>query len=364
MFRTSYLHMRAVAAMSALALLAGCTNFGPRAVQAGRADYNAVLHDTTDQQLLTNLVRLRYRDRPYFLEVSSVTTQFSFSPQLSATGALGSRDVEQDTLLNAGVTYSETPTISYTPLQGDDFARRLLTPVSLEALVLLSQSGWSVERLLRVCVQRIDGVPNAVSASGPTPAREPEYRPFLQLARWMRELQLSDDLTIGYRPGESTVPSFTFSERALSGAAYRGIVEMLQLTPGKARYDIVPSPRSVSPDTIGIQTRSLNGILHYLSHAVEVPAAHRERGLVTTTRDSAGLPFDWGELAGGLFRVATGSESPGAAAVKIRHRGQWFYVADNDLDSKSTFSLLAQLFALQAGSGEGLRPVLTIPVGR
>lgn len=363
MLSNPYWRLQVVAAMSATALLAGCTNLGPRAVQAGRADYNAVLHDTTDEQLLTNLVRLRYRDRPYFLEVSAVTTQYSFSPQLAATGALGSTDIEQDVLLEAGVSYSETPTITYTPLQGDDFARRLLTPVGLEAIVLLSQSGWSVERLLRICVQRINGVPNAVTASGPTPAREPEYSSFLRLAAWMRELQLSDDLTIGYRPGENAVPVLVFSERALSDPAYRGIVGMLGLTPGRSQYDIVPALGAAPPDKIGIQTRSLNGMLYYLSHAVDVPAEHGERGLVTTTRDDAGMPFDWARLAGGLFRVETGRDAPSSAAVKIRHRGQWFYVADDDLDSKSTFSLLAQLFALQAGSGEGLRPVLTIPVG-
>jgi len=53
----------------------------------------------------------------------------------------------------------------------------------------------------------------------------------------------------------------------------------------------------------------------------------------------------------------------GAAAVRVRYRDHWFYIPDEDLASKSTFSLLAQLFALQAGSGDGLRPVLTLPVG-
>ena len=123
-------------------LLAGCVNFGPKAVQASRADYNAVLRDTTDQQLLANLVALRYRDRPYFLEVTAVTTQFSFSPQLSSTVALGPSEVEQESLVGGVIAYSEQPTISYSPLQGDAFARRLLTPISLEALVLLSHSGW------------------------------------------------------------------------------------------------------------------------------------------------------------------------------------------------------------------------------
>ena len=78
-------------------LLAGCANLGPKSVQAGRADYNTVLRDTADQQLLENLVRLRYRDRPFFLEVASVTVQFSYKsrirPLLNFDGALVDHDV-------------------------------------------------------------------------------------------------------------------------------------------------------------------------------------------------------------------------------------------------------------------------------
>lgn len=44
-------------------------------------------------------------------------------------------------------------------------------------------------------------------------------------------------------------------------------------------------------------------------------------------------------------------------------RGSWFYIDDSDLDSKSTFSMLMQLFALQSGNSDGMTPVLTIPVG-
>ena len=36
------------------------------------------------------------------------------------------------------------------------------------------------------------------------------------------------------------------------------------------------------------------------------------------------------------------------AAAAVRFRGHWFYIADDDQDSKSTLLLLDQLFALQA----------------
>ena len=71
-----------------LGFLLGCAGVGPRALETARGSYNEVLRDTADEQLLANLVRLRYRDRPFFLEVSAVTTQFRFAPNAGAGLAL------------------------------------------------------------------------------------------------------------------------------------------------------------------------------------------------------------------------------------------------------------------------------------
>jgi hypothetical protein len=52
------------------------------------------------------------------------------------------------------------------------------------------------------------------------------------------------------------------------------------------------------------------------------------------------------------------------AAVAVQYRGSWFYIDDADLGSKATFSLLSQLFALQAGKVAGIAPLLTLPLGK
>ncbi|MHC4138400.1 MAG: hypothetical protein ACYSR1_00845, partial [Planctomycetota bacterium] len=56
-------------------------------------------------------------------------------------------------------------------------------------------------------------------------------------------------------------------------------------------------------------------------------------------------------------------QKPGNAFVAVLYRENWFYIADNDLDSKSTFLLLKQLFSLQSGQREYIGPSLTLPVG-
>jgi hypothetical protein len=105
------------------------------------------------------------------------------------------------------------------------------------------------------------------------------------------------------------------------------------------------------------------GTLFYLSHAVEIPEEHRNRGLVTTTLTAAGKTFDWATVTGDLLRIRSRRTHPAQAVVAVRHRGHWYYIDDADLTSKSTFALLGQLFALQAGEVESAAPVLTLPVG-
>ena len=352
-----------LAALVLSLIVGGCTNLGPRALRAGRNDYNVAIQQTNDEQLLLNLVRLRYRDTPLFLEVSSVTTQFAFSA--GATGSATIRSGPDQGGLGASLAYAEEPTVAYTPLQGEDFVERFLAPISLDTILLLYHSGWSFDRVLRVAVQHLNGLENASSASGPTPARAPDFRQFREAATLLRELQRRKLLSLGYeeRDGKKR-PVVQLTAAALSSAEALALVKLLGLTAGQARYAVQPGVSTGEADAISVGTRSLMGVLFYLSHAVEVPRADEAMGRVTVTQDDTGQRFDWLQVTDALLHIKAQEERPDNAAVAIRYRGLWFYIDNSDLDSKSTFSLLAQLFALQSGKAEGIAPVLTIPIGR
>jgi hypothetical protein len=55
-------------------------------MQRGRTDYNMVIQRTETEEMLLNLVRVRYGDRPLFLTVSSVSTSFSWTQGAGAEG--------------------------------------------------------------------------------------------------------------------------------------------------------------------------------------------------------------------------------------------------------------------------------------
>lgn len=183
----------AIALIAALALVAtACNTVGPRAVRTSRIDYNQAMTAGYNEQLLLNLVRLRYRDTPQFLEVSQFTTSHVLGGSATASALLGAGD--DDVGLSATGTYEENPTVVYSPLTGDDVVTKLLTPVEVPTLYLLMRSGWSIERVLRLCVRQMKTgggamLLNAPSADGPTPSYRPQYEEFARVARGLRELQ-------------------------------------------------------------------------------------------------------------------------------------------------------------------------------
>jgi hypothetical protein len=103
-------------------------------------------------------------------------------------------------------------------------------------------------------------------------------------------------------------------------------------------------------------------MLYFLSASVEVPPAHVQAGLVTVT-DDAGAPFDWPQVTRKVMTVHSQQERPEHAFVAVRHRGSWFYIADDDQASKATFALLKRVFSLQSASGKDTAPLLTLPIG-
>jgi len=398
---------------AALVALGGCV-LGPTALQVSRVRYNEVIQQTRKEQMLLNLVRLQYREEPLFLDVGSVATQFTFAQAAGVEASIneGPTSFNPDSLgLNLDVGLEEKPTITLAPLQGRDFVTRLLAPMQPEVILLLSRTGWRVDRVLRLTVQGMNGLENAASASGPTPAQVPPFREFVRVTRLLRELQKQGLLEFGFEPSVSDVSTPVPTEKvglpemvdALSeGYGLRQtedgrnlvltqsskslvwrigpsaaespeaaeIVTLLGLKPGQSSYKVrlgvtngKPTEAAGQRSEITLTTRSLLGTLFYLSQAIDVPAEHRRKGYVTTTVDEDGTEFAWAELMGDLLRVHSSPAKPSSTAVQVRFWGYWYYIDNADLSSKSTLALLGQLLALQAGGADIVTPVLTLPVG-
>jgi hypothetical protein len=342
--------------------LMSCANLGPKALKSVRSNYNLAVQRTNDEELLLNLVRLKYRDTPFFMEVSSVASQFSLTTNANASASL-QEGVKGLFGLGGSVGMTEKPTVTYSPLQGDQFIQRVLSPLPLQTIALLFHSGWSIEKIFRLSFQRMNHLKNAPGASGPTPSIAPNYVGFVSAVKHLRALQVRDSINISYHE-EKGVPQLTLhiNEEDKNREEAKQFALAVNVEPGKTRYVLTFTPAFNKTDQIKIVTRSLLGIMFYLSQAVEVPREDVLQGKVTVTKTPDGKIFDWKDVTGDLLRISPLSENHQKESKSVYYRGTWFYIDDSDLSSKSTFSLLAQIFSLQAGKIQNNAPLLTLPI--
>jgi hypothetical protein len=129
---------------------------------------------------------------------------------------------------------------------------------------------------------------------------------------------------------------------------------------GPVRY-LIGDQISIGHDHIGLVQGPHRGGAQANLGNLRPPSAEL---IVTVTKDDNGQPFDWSKVTGKVMTIHSQKERPRNAYVAVQHRGWWFYIADDDQNSKTTFSLLNILFSLQAATGKGKAPLLTLPVGK
>ena len=365
-------HLKSLASLFFALLLSGCGTFdellqiGPDSVEDGRGQFNTVIAETNDQQLLLNLVKRRYGDNTALLEVNSVSTTLEWKRggNLGLTLFDGGEDANS-LGIGANGAYTERPTITYLPVKGPDLIKKNLSPLDPEVLILLSRSGWRLERIMRLTLNSINDLDNAAAASGPTPAFAPDTSDFEKLLSVIEKVG-HGQFVLGYTIiNDQKVLALDARMEMLERPEMQDFTEILKID--KHSFYVVNVEGNTdyrSNKEIDIKVRSLSGIEFYLSHGVQVPEEHIMQNKVQITKTADGEVFDWGSIFGDLFQIQSSRQEPSEdiAAVKCFWRGYWFYIDDTDIESKNTFMLLNQITALQSGNMEKSGPLLTLPV--
>ena len=88
----------------------GCSTLGPRTVRSDRFNYNKAGADSSNQQFLLNIVRLRYGEPIYWLEIGSMLSQYTFVAGATVSGwdGVGIRRGSLVEPIAAGVVWRST----------------------------------------------------------------------------------------------------------------------------------------------------------------------------------------------------------------------------------------------------------------
>jgi len=404
-------------------MLSGCT-VGPALYETSFTQYNDAVRKTLDEQMLANLVRIRYFQSPIFLQVSSLNTSFAVggNASLSGTAVSGGNDSLGATV---GGSYEERPTISFSMVESRKYYGRLLAPLSADQITSLVLGGFDSELVFMTSVRGVNGLQNLNADfdwSSEEPLAHTRFKEVLELIKKLRSEGIVD-LELGGKEASWSSPvtvdaTGDISQVLLLGAASYAMsndAEIVSYPDGKwqtHRYEkhmaLRFSPASDnSPDArrlkqlLGLES----GRYNFPIVEAELVNAEKARGVLGLSPGALDPGVVWVEIglrgrsmleimqvaskevrvpeedvergtaapnrsrdpqiAADTWLVIKSSDSaPPDNSLSIKHRGHWFYIDDTDLQSRETFAMLTALFAVVGGTVPGAHPVLTLPVGQ
>jgi hypothetical protein len=390
--------MALLAVAAFCSVLSACTLRGPMFTPVSHAAYNEAVQQGEQREVLLNIVRLRYLDRPEFLAITSISSQMHFEAQASLTGTFGDdQDLGTNLLVpGASVAYSESPTVIFTPQAGDEFIRRLASPVGLGSIYLLTRYGWRLDRTLRLILAEVNGIRNLATREAMTPDDVETARQFDRITAELQALYerhlidvdvaerwtslseripadriSADDLlkaaVENYRFGyDAETQTYALEDRvrrymirvspeAVASPEVAALAARLGVRPGQASYDIDSAelPEAPPRTAVMVKMRSMLSTMVYLSRGVDIPETDPLRSILGSNS------------LDGVFRVVSSEKQPNDALVAVPYRGRWFSIEANDVESRRTLGLLSSLLRLEVGAGGSQNvPVLTLPLSR
>jgi hypothetical protein len=346
--------------------LSGCASIGPGTVARDRFDYLTAISDSWKAQMLLNVVKIRYADAPVFLDVASVINQYLLEGSLGFSGSWAQNPqvpwpyTALYNWLGAG-RYAERPTITYSPLSGEKFARNLMTPIPPAGILNFLQAGYPVDLVLRLCVHTINGVRSRYGGSARMLQADPE---FYTLVEKLRAIQASGEIGLRVKKtGDQAATLIVFGKSPDPAilADQAEVRRILGLDPKAEEFSVVYGSVAANDKEIAILTRSMMEILTDLSSYVDVPAANVEQKRT--------FPSPAPEVVGGvpvapLIRILSSPQRPDDAFAAVPYRQEWYWIDDRDFASKRLFSFIMFLFTLtETEGGKQGAPIITIPAG-
>jgi len=358
-------------------LLCGCAGgagfgLGPAKLPPTRIDYNLAMQQSNNEEMLLNLVRMKYFEQPLFLQVGSVASSFSYN----LSGGVGATLPEHHSIANGAYNvysptisgqYSDSPTVTYTAYQGQAYAQQFLADMDFDRFVTLYKAGWDIGYLMPILFARFGTIDHTYDARK---GFMPEHHArFLKLTDMMKRIDNRGDLDIlkvGLNDNATaTVMRMDFADEAEAEMVQHLIgyhLDIQRTTTGRyhTTFKVVPANmlRNVGREADGLpivplRLRNCLRAIDYVGQGIAVPKEHATSGRAVDLR---------GQFSG-LCIILENREEPKDAYVSIQHDGLWFYIRADDNRSKEVFQLLMNIFSLQSADPPKNAPVLTLPIG-
>jgi hypothetical protein len=338
--------------------LAGCTSLGPATIRSDRNDFAEAIADAAKREVLLNIVKLRYADTPGLVSVSQLVAGYSLNGSANLGTIFFDNVLAFSDDINVGVSgsFSENPTVTYTPVVGEDFARIMLTPIPPSELFAMVAAGAPPDILLGLGVESINGLRNWSADVHGASAADPG---FVEVLRLIDSLRRHGLLGFGFQTtNDAQTAELLINDRSrtLRDNNVRRLVGLLGLDPAARSFPLVFGFGDGTRDQIKVYTRSLFEILSSLAARISVPDGDVAAGHTYDTRSAP---------VGAIPTIAVKHRAlpPWSDFAAVEYHGTWYWIDDADYASKRVFSGLMLILNAVEKTGQPQLPVITIPTG-
>ncbi len=377
-----------------LFVMAGCA--GPPALERAVIGYDQTTAKLEQQLLLLNIARMNAGEPIHFTKTSAIAATFDWSTSIGATGQTESPGSNLFNL-NLGASASENPTFSIIPISGEEFTKRILTPIEETSFNFAVFWGVQLEQALRLMAygiefQNPDGTFRRVINNDPRkPEQFEEFRRIVTHLQWLNENQqlfvrrlafehtlienykgqpASEDMIFGYdkgydwqqnADGSYTLKRLTFGRvvitnydpRKLSTRELHAFNERIKLNPSNFVYlHIRPGdPGGEYPIEGAIKLRGLIQTLDY------VAASIGNTSDFDFSKDPRTGPVKPRPAA--TLKIHVTANPPDTGVPFVQYGSSYYSVADTEWD-RSSFSILSYMFQTAIGDVEDTSIPITI----
>lgn len=134
--------------------LGGCV--GPPALRSTVIGYDKITNQLDQELMLLNIARAHHMGTPHFTVTGSIAATFDFTTNAGASQRLADSQGVDFLDLNWGASASEKPTFSIIPVSGEEFTKRLVTPLPEGAYSVLVFQGTDIPVVTRLMAAGFD----------------------------------------------------------------------------------------------------------------------------------------------------------------------------------------------------------------
>ena len=243
-----------------------------------------------------------------------------------------------------------------------------MRPLSPATILPLGVVGLPIDVLFRLAVSSVNGLSNSTALEGSLGIGR---APFFMVLRDLRDSadrrsalrapRIDAQSPVLHDSKSISSPDHAFLTIAATRDPALEAVEsetdrLLALPRGRSEFEIVYGRTPLHVGQIAVLTRSMLAVLAELGFSADVPRADIIAGRTPATLAVSGIERR------PVIAIHSGPQPPPDAFTAVSYRNSFFWISDNDFDSKVAFTVVQVLMAL-ASETQAPGTVITIPAG-